>query len=56
MAYIAKSKEELAVAKLRMKIIKQMEECVAENEATKASSFASALSMLPIYLDYEIKE
>lgn len=56
MALVAKSKEELAVAKLRLNIIKQMEDCVGQNEAQKVNSYAAALSFLPTYLDYEIKE
>ena len=49
----AKSNEELGIARLRCNIIEQMEDCVKNNEAQKTSSYASALSMLPIYLDYE---
>ena len=48
-----KSNEELAIARLRCTIIKQMDECVGHNEAQQVCSYASALSMLPIYLDYE---
>ena len=52
MAFKAKSNDELAVIELRMKIIRQMEKCVKNNEVQKVSSYASALSMLPIYIDY----
>ena len=50
---ITKSKEELAIIELRRLIIKQMKECVTNNEAMNVSSFATALHMLPKYLDYE---
>ena len=48
-----KSNEELAIARLRCNIIKQMKECVGHNEAQQVCLYAQALSMLPIYLDYE---
>ena len=53
MARKVKFNEELAIVELRCNIIKRMEDCVTENEAQKVCSYASALSMLPIYMDYE---
>lgn len=53
MAREAKSKEELAIINLRCKIIKQMEDCVSENDAHAVVTYASALAQLPIFLDYE---
>ena len=52
MASITKSKEELAIAKLRMNIIKKMEESVIQNEAQHVSLYATALQLLPIPMDY----
>ena len=56
MSMVVKSNEELAIVKLRCDIIKQMEECIKNNEAQKVCLYTSTLSMLPVYLDYEEEE